>query len=112
MYSTSRGTSFDRQSLTDEERPLALQKLTKYFKENVRATGSVRSISTFWSGFSILLWFRSVTDPFPISPVQANLTPSLVASIATISDVSHPADKAMLCQDFWRLVPYLIPRVP
>ena len=78
----------DKQSLTVEERPLALQKLTRYFSEKVSATGSVSSISTFRSGLSTLVWLRNVTDPLPMSPVQANLTPSLVASIATAADVS------------------------
>ena len=47
------------------------------------ATGSVSSMSTFRSGLSTLLWLRRVTEPLPISPVHANLTPSFVASMAT-----------------------------
>ena len=83
MYSTSNGTSFERHSLTVLESPLALQKLTRYFREKVRATGSDNAISTFNSGLSTLVWLRSVTAPLPISPEQENLTPSFVASIAT-----------------------------
>jgi len=70
------------------ERPAALQKLTRYLRENVRATGSVSSISMFCSGFSTLVWLRKVTAPFPISPAQENLTPSLDASIETSVDVN------------------------
>ena len=83
MYSTSNGTSFDRHNFTVLERPLALQKLTRYFRENVRATGSDNAMSTFSSGLSTFWWLRRVTAPLPISPEQENLTPSFVASIAT-----------------------------
>jgi hypothetical protein len=69
MYSTKSGTSLDKHSLTDLERPAALQKLTRYLRENVNATGSVSSISTLRSGFSALVWLRRVTAPLPISPV-------------------------------------------
>ena len=55
MYSTSSGTSFERHNLTVLESPLALQKLTRYFKENVKATGSDNAISTFSSGLSTLV---------------------------------------------------------
>ena len=88
MYSTSNGTSFDRHNLTVPERPVALQKLTRYLSENVSATGSERAISTFKSGFSTLVWLRKVTAPLPISPEHENLTPSLVASMATIHSFS------------------------
>jgi hypothetical protein len=54
-YSTNNGTSFDKHNLTVEESPLALQKLTKYFRENVNATGSERLMSTFSSGLSTLV---------------------------------------------------------
>ena len=52
LYSTSNGTSFDKQILTWPHNEVALQKLTRYLREKVRATGSVKEISTFWSGFS------------------------------------------------------------
>jgi hypothetical protein len=65
------------------DRAEALQKLTRYLREKVRATGSVSSMSTFNSGFSTLVWLRRVTAPFPMSPLQENLTPSLEASMAT-----------------------------
>lgn len=65
------------------ERPAALQKLTRYLREKVKATGSVSSMSTLSSGFSTLVWLRSVTAPLPMSPLQENLTPSLDASMAT-----------------------------
>jgi hypothetical protein len=55
LYSTSRGTSLDKLSLTLSDKPLALQKLTRYFREKVRETGSLRSISTFSPGFSTLV---------------------------------------------------------
>ncbi len=84
MYSTNNGTSGDKQSLTVPERPEALQKLTRYLRENVRATGSVKSMSTLRSGFSRLEWERRVTAPFPMSPSAANLTPSLLTSIFTV----------------------------
>ena len=77
------GTSVDRQSLTLLERPLALQKLTRYFKEKVSETGSDSWISTFWSSFSTLVCWRRVADPEPMSPVQPNLTPSFVHSMLT-----------------------------
>lgn len=73
----------DRQILTWLERAEALQKLTRYLSEKVRETGSVSSMSTFSSGFSTLLWLRRVTAPLPMSPVLANLMPSLLASIVT-----------------------------
>lgn len=73
----------DRQILTVLERAAALQKLTRYLRENVRETGSVSSMSTFSSGFSTLLWLRRVTAPLPMSPVLENLIPSLLASIVT-----------------------------
>jgi hypothetical protein len=82
-YSTSRGTSLDRQSLTESDKPLALQKFWRYFREKVRDTGSVRSIETFFSGFSMSLTCLSWTDPEPMSPWQENLTPSFVHSIET-----------------------------
>lgn len=83
-YSTRRGTSFERHSLTFSERPVALQKLTRYLREKVKATGSARLIVTSWSGFSMLLRDRRVTEPVPMSPSQENRMPSLVASITTI----------------------------
>ena len=83
MYSTRRGTSLDRHNLTVLDRPLALQKLTRYLSEKVRATGSDKAMSTFNSGFSTLLWLRRVTAPLPISPEHENFTPSFVASMAT-----------------------------
>lgn len=83
LYSTSRGTSLERQILTVLERAEALQKLTRYLREKVRETGSVSSMSTFCSGLSTLVWLRSVTAPLPMSPVLENLTPSLLASIVT-----------------------------
>jgi hypothetical protein len=82
-YSTSSGTSLDRQSLTVSDRPLALQKFVRYLSEKVRETGSVRSISIEFSGFSTLLLCLSWTDPEPMSPWQENLTPSFVHSIET-----------------------------
>ena len=83
-YSTSSGTSLDRQILTTVESEEALQKLTKYLSENVRATGSASSISMDSSVFSTLVCCRSVTDPLPISPWDENLIPSLFASIVTV----------------------------
>ena len=74
-----------KHSLTDELNPLALQKLTRYLSENVSATDSDSAMSTLFSGFSTLVWERSVTLPLPMSPLQANLTPSFVHSIATRS---------------------------
>jgi hypothetical protein len=65
-------------------RPEALQKLTRYLSEKVKATGSVRLISTFFSEFSTSVCWRRVTEPFPMSPVQANLTPSFVHSMETV----------------------------
>ncbi|KAI7360189.1 proliferating cell nuclear antigen [Hortaea werneckii] len=69
---------------TESLRPLALQKLTRYLSEKVRATGSDRLISTLRSGFSTSVCERSVTAPEPMSPLQANLTPSLVHSMDTV----------------------------
>ena len=83
MYSTSRGTSLDRLSLTLSDRPLALQKLTRYFSEKVRETGSLRSMETFSLAFSTLVCCLSWTEPEPMSPWQLNLTPSFVHSIDT-----------------------------
>lgn len=82
-YSTSRGTSLDKLSLTVSDNPLALQKLTRYFREKVRETGSLRSISTFSPGLSMLVCCLSWTEPEPMSPWQLNLTPSFVHSIET-----------------------------
>jgi hypothetical protein len=73
--------------LTVLDSPAALQKLTRYLREKVRETGSVSSMSTLNSGLSTLVWLRRVTAPFPISPAHVNLTPSLEASIET---VTHP----------------------
>lgn len=70
--------------MTVWDRELALQKLTRYLRENVRDTGSVRSILVDNSSFSMFWCALSVTEPFPMSPVQANFTPSFVASIATV----------------------------
>ena len=89
MYSTNRGTSLERQSLTVLESPLALQKLTKYLRENVKATGSDKAMSTLSSGLSTFVWLLRVTAPLPISPEQENLTPSFVASMATNRSVSE-----------------------
>ncbi|KAI7165257.1 Proliferating cell nuclear [Hortaea werneckii] len=71
-------------SRTESLRPLALQKFTRYLSEKVRATGSDRLISTLRSGFSTSVCERSVTAPEPMSPLQANLTPSLVHSMDTV----------------------------
>lgn len=49
----------------------------------MRATGSERETETFRSGFSTLVYGRTVTEPEPMSPWHENLTPSLVASIVT-----------------------------
>jgi len=84
-YSTSRGTSFDRQSLTLAERLDALQKLTRYLREKVSETGSLISITMLSLGLSMTVWLRRVTDPLPMSPLHENLTPSLAASIVTIA---------------------------
>ena len=62
------------------------------------ATGSVSSMSTFKSGFSTFVWLRNVTAPLPMSPEQANLTPSLVASIATVDAVSYVIDSKLAGQ--------------
>ena len=70
--------------MTVWERELALQKFTRYLREKVRLTGSVRSILVDSSGLSTFWCVLSVTAPFPISPEQENLTPSFVASIATV----------------------------
>lgn len=45
-------------------------------------------MTTFWSGLSTLVCWRMVTDPLPISPWQENLTPSLLASITTVEEIS------------------------
>jgi hypothetical protein len=82
-YSTMSGTSVERHSLTLLERPLALQKLTRYLSEKVSDTGSDSWISTFSSSLSTLACWRRVTDPEPMSPVQPNLTPSFVHSMLT-----------------------------
>ena len=87
-YSTSKGTSLLRDSLTVSLSPLALQKLTRYLSEKVRATGSDRLISTLFSGFSTLVCERKVTEPLPMSPAHLKLTPSLVHSIVTARTVS------------------------
>lgn len=92
-YSTRRGTSLERQSLTVSDSPEALQKLTRYLSENVRATGSASSISTFRAGLSTFVWLRRVTVPLPISPEHLKETPSLEASIATVEQIS--AQRAM-----------------
>jgi hypothetical protein len=84
VYSTNKGTSFERQILTWFDNAEALQKLTRYLREKVRETGSLSSISMASLGFSTLVFCRSVTDPFPISPWAENLMPSLVASIVTV----------------------------
>jgi hypothetical protein len=73
----------ERHSFTVLERPAALQKLARYFREKVRATGSVSSMSMFVSGFSTSVFGRRVTDPLPISPAQENLIPSLEVSMET-----------------------------
>ena len=52
-------------------------------------TGSVSSIVVDSSGLSTFLCVLSVTEPFPISPEQENLTPSLVASIETMQTFQH-----------------------
>lgn len=83
MYSTKSGTSLDRQILTWLDRAAALQKLTRYFSEKVRETGSVSSMSTLFSGLSMEVWLLRVTEPLPMSPLQENLTPSLEASMPT-----------------------------
>ena len=74
----------ERQILTWPERADALQKLTRYLREKVRATGSLSSMLMLSWGFSTLAWLRRVTDPLPMSPLHENLIPSLVASIATV----------------------------
>ncbi len=89
VYSTSRGTSLDRQILTWLERAAALQKLTKYLSEKVRETVSLSSILMFSAGFSTLVWLRRVTDPLPMSPLHENLTPSLLASMVTAGKYHH-----------------------
>ena len=84
LYSTSRGTSLDRQMVTWVDRVAALQKLVRYLREKVSDTGSDSSILTVCSAFSSAgVWLRSVTEPLPMSPLQANLTPSLLASMLT-----------------------------
>jgi hypothetical protein len=88
-YSTSRGTSLLKHNLTESLKPLALQKLTRYFNEKVRATGSDRLISTFCWGLSTLVCWRRVMEPFPMSPLQVNLTPSFVHSMETVSVGQH-----------------------
>jgi hypothetical protein len=88
-YSTNRGTSLERLSLTRSDKPLALQKLTRYFNEKVRETGSESSISTFSLGLSTLDDALSWTEPDPISPEQENLTPSFVHSIETSQINQH-----------------------
>jgi hypothetical protein len=45
--------------LTESDKPLALQKFWRYFREKVRDTGSVRSIETFSEGLSKLLFCLS-----------------------------------------------------
>lgn len=102
MYSTRSGTSLERQTLTVLDRPWALQKLMRYLREKVRATGSESSISTLVSGLSALVVVRRVTDPLPMSPLQENLTPSLLASIVT--EVGALAN--------WEYVTHFTPRMP
>lgn len=77
-----------RLRVTVEERELALQKLTRYFREKVSDTGSVSSIFVDSSGLSTFLCDLSATEPFPISPEQVNLTHSLSASIETMQKFS------------------------
>jgi hypothetical protein len=83
LYSTSRGTSLERQIFTLGPRVDALQKLTRYLREKVSATGSLSSMSTLRSGLSTLVWLRRVTEPLPMSPWDENFIPSLLASIVT-----------------------------
>jgi hypothetical protein len=66
------------------DRAAALQKLTRYLREKVRVTGSDSSMLTLFSGLSMSVWLRRVTDPLPMSPLAENLTPSLDASMATV----------------------------
>lgn len=66
---------------------VAFVKLTRYFREKVRVTGSVSSIVVAVPSFSSMPALGlTVTEPLPMSPSQENVTPSLLHSILTDSD--------------------------
>ena len=100
MYSTSSGTSLERQILTWLARAEALQKLTRYLREKVSETGSLSSISIDSLGFSTLECCRSVTEPLPMSPWHENLMPSLLASMLTVQKINQSAGACALRDGF------------